>query len=202
MSSLAPICAYIRGRRTRSDYELFAANNSTLPTYGCIQLNLGLRRDFAWRFVIADINEPIIGADFLSYSGMLVDVQNQRLIDTVTSLATTGDPVTEEFIHVRSIPDNIKYSDLPAKFPEITRPSGTITVPKHSTQHYINTTPCPPVSDKPRRLHPDKLRIAKAKFQKLQRLGIIRPSQSCWSSPLHLVAKKDNTWRPCGDFVH
>jgi hypothetical protein len=30
--------------------------------------------------------------------------------------------------------------------------------------------------------------------------GTARRSESSWSSALHLVTKKDNGWRPCGDY--
>jgi hypothetical protein len=44
------------------------------------------------------------------------------------------------------------------------------------------------------------LAAAKAEFLQLEKDGIVRRSDSPWSSPLHMVRKADGTWWPCGDF--
>jgi hypothetical protein len=64
-------------------FELFAANGSSVPTYGWLPLtvDLGLRRNFAWTFVVADVTYPLIGADFLSHFGLLVDCRNNCLLE-------------------------------------------------------------------------------------------------------------------------
>ena len=90
------LCVFPRrllpGRRERTEYTLHAANGTTIPTYGWASrsLNLGLRRDFTWRFVIADLYLPIIGLDLLSHYGLLVDCRNNRLLDGFTSLSAPG----------------------------------------------------------------------------------------------------------------
>ncbi|GFV62344.1 hypothetical protein TNCV_3423471 [Trichonephila clavipes] len=71
---------------------------------------------------------------------------------------------------------------------------------KHSVVHYIETN-SRPVTAKARRLAPDRLRIAKAKFENMITLGHMQPSKSNYASLLHMVPKKDSTeWRPVGDY--
>ncbi|GFV97715.1 transposon Tf2-11 polyprotein [Trichonephila clavipes] len=69
----------------------------------------------------------------------------------------------------------------------------------HGTVHHIITTG-PPVTARPRRLHPKLYEAVKVEFEFLLAQGIIRPSKSPWSSPLHVVPKSDSTVRPVGDY--
>jgi hypothetical protein len=63
----AGICFFPRsllhGPRRKSDYVLFAANGTPIATYGThmVQLNLGLRCDLRWRFLLADVSKHILG---------------------------------------------------------------------------------------------------------------------------------------------
>ena len=56
---------------------LVAANNTTINTYGNCKrvVDVGLKREYPWTFKIADVKQPIIGADFLIYYNLLVDLE-------------------------------------------------------------------------------------------------------------------------------
>jgi hypothetical protein len=107
------------------DYDLCTANGTTIHAYGWmpLSLNFGLRRDFTWRFVVADVTRPIIGVDFLSHFGLLVDCRNNRLLDGVTSLSVPAQAASALISSVKTITGDIPIDSLLAEFPDLTRPA-------------------------------------------------------------------------------
>ncbi|GFV00166.1 retrovirus-related Pol polyprotein from transposon 297 [Trichonephila clavipes] len=82
---------------------------------------------------------------------------------------------------------------------DLSNPSLISKSASHGTVHHIITTG-PPVTGRPRRLHPKLYDAVKVEFEFLLAQGLIRPSKSPWSSPLHVVPKSDSTVRPVGDY--
>lgn len=195
---------FVKERRTATSYELSAANGTRISTYGTIQLclNLGLRRDFRWNFIVADVECAIIGSDLLAHYNLLPDCAHNCLVDAATGLSSICKSTISDQASIKTVAlsDDSPYKQILAKFPDLTKPPGIHREIKHSTVHYIHTTDGPPVTARPRRLAPAKLRAAQKEFEEMVAAGTARPSSSSWSSPLHLALKKDATWRPCGDY--
>ncbi|GFT40542.1 transposon Tf2-8 polyprotein [Trichonephila clavipes] len=184
----------------QSNFSLFAANNTKNPAYGMVrkELNLGLRRPFIWTFIIADVSSPIIGADFLKHFNLLIDLKKKRLVDVklLFSLLVFFSNIVQPSI--LTVDANISFKNILSEYPDLSNPSLISKSASHGTVHHIITTG-PPVTARPRRLHPKLYDAVKVEFEFLLAQGIIRPSKSPWSS-LHVVPKSDSTVRPVGDY--
>ena len=183
-------------------FKLYAANNTEISTYGekTLELDLNLRRPYKWKFIVADVSKPILGADFLKHHQLVIDLKNKKLIDNVTNLKTNAAAIYAiDIPTVRSISTDNPYHAILAEYPGITRLTAMNLNDKICVQHYIETTG-QPVYCRARPIPPHRYEKVKKEFENMIQQGLCRPSKSPWSSPLHVVTKKNGDIRVCGDY--
>nr|VZH89088.1 unnamed protein product [Spirometra erinaceieuropaei] len=184
--------------------HLQAANCSPIPTFDSLSLtlNIGLRRSFTWIFVIADVPHAILGSDFLAEFDLLVDCRRARLLDRTTGLFVRGLTPFTAPTNLSVLDTDIAslFRQLLLSHPNIINPQFRSGQIQHDLVHHIRASG-PPVFAPPRRLAPERFQASKAEFEHMLQLGIIRPSESPWASPLHMVPKATSgDWRPCDDY--
>lgn len=129
-------------------------------------------------------------------------MRKATIIDGITKLKSKAmHAMGVQQYSIRTYDTNCNYAELLREFKVITQINKSFDrAPTTNTVKHIIETEGQPVFGKPRRLTPDKYQSVKEEFQHLMKIGVCRPSKSPYASPLHVVRKADNTWRPCGDY--
>ena len=158
---------------------LVAANGATIATYGSRFRSLRFgSSQFSWNFVVAEVTQPILGADFLSANSLLVDVRHHRLVHAETFESVTVLPASTSSLHVSAVAaSNNTFKDILANHPQLTTPNFANPIPAHGVKHYVATSGTP-IHAKAWCLSPKKLKVARKEFEDLEALGIIQRSNS------------------------
>lgn len=201
-------------RKGPSGAQLQAANGTAIPCFGKVTEVITFNdRSFDFSLTVADVKQPILGADFLASFYLAPNHRDGTLID-LTNLSTIPCKIEDEAepVRVNYVDElNNPYYQLLDKFPELSVPSFQVKEPLHGVRHHIPTSGHP-VQSKACPLSPEKLAVAKAELEKLCNLGICQRDKSEWASPLLVtpkqcahpctcnVAKPCGGWRVCGDY--
>lgn len=205
--SIIPITKFKGPCLQPTPVNISSASGEKIRTYGEVLLHVKLpelKRTVSWVFVVADVTTPLLGYDFLSHFGLIVDCEKRSVYDRLTNFSMSGilRKVTTYLVNEVSCQPR-QIQNLLEKYASVIKPYQVQSVENCNIKaaHYIDTGSATPTYATPRRLPPDKLKAAEEAFQTLMTAGIIRPSKSAWASPIHLVPKsKPGEWRVTGDY--
>ena len=130
---------------------------------------------------------------------MIIDLDKRPLVHSGVATRLSSAVSNISGVNVVRSQAHERFLRVLHEFPKITDVGLASSTTRHGVECYIPTRG-PPVTASPRRLTPEKLKVAKQYFEVMCAAGICRRSDSSCSSGLHMVPKKDGTVRPCGDY--
>ncbi|GFS51320.1 hypothetical protein TNIN_365091 [Trichonephila inaurata madagascariensis] len=126
----------------------------------------------------------------LLHHGLLVDIKNHQLIYRLTSISFESSSSNGPHLGLKPSSDTSPYHELLYQFPSLTNPA--FLGIGHGKP---DVTKGPPVFAQARDFLLKKQVAAKKKIQSLLDRYIICPSNSRWSSSIHMAIKKNGEYR-------
>ncbi|KAJ8666168.1 hypothetical protein QAD02_007830 [Eretmocerus hayati] len=112
---------------TKPSGFLYAVNGSKVNAYGESFLMIrfpSIKREFPWKFRVADVDSMIIGRDFLKHHKLMVDLDGRRLVDKETGSYGLGTCKPPPHVSIRSVDPNpvadAQVNSMLSEFPGIT----------------------------------------------------------------------------------
>lgn len=205
---------------TACEGDLSAANGSLIKVYGnrMLQVDFSLGKTFFQSFVVANVTEPILGADFLADNKILVCMSKQSLVlesdlkfysgregkENEESLPPPSVPkIVEEIEPPSDQPHDILYGfnissldkdvqQLIRKYPRILDIMVFKEAPKHDHRMQIKLDTDDIIYTKPRPLPMALQKPALEIVNELMSIGVLRPSSSPYNSPSFIIEKADH----------
>ena len=141
---------------------------------------------------MADVQTPIIGADFLRHHRLLPDLARNALVDAQTQCSVPGDRLftTQTSVSATVYNQKQQINALLEEFKDNLRPPRYDHKPLHDVQHFINTKG-PPKHAKPRRLNASTSEEVRRELNSIVKNKICQPSSSQWAAPI-VVVRRNN----------
>lgn len=186
---------------TRPDISLRSVKGDSIELIGKTPINLKINKTRYFIDAYISGNLPfdlIIGRDFLIKYKFIVDLDDPRLLKRkyCNLMMSSHYDISHELSEDQRA-DILKILDENKEvFAENVDDIGS----SDQILHTIETNSERPLSSKPFRVPIHLRQEMESQLSKMLRMGIIRPSNSPWSSPSLLVKKKDGTHRFCVDY--
>ena len=103
----------------QSGPSLTAANCTSIRTFGTRNIPLRFStRYFEWNFTVADVPQPLLGADFLRANNLLVDLCRSCLVDAQTYASVQCGHIYGHAPHLAAVTtDGDAYAKILADYP-------------------------------------------------------------------------------------
>jgi hypothetical protein len=85
-------------------FDLRSANGAIIKVHGqkTLAIDIGLKCTFKWTFIVADVTDAILGADFINHFGLVVDLRAKRLYSQDRAETTNGRVKTTNQFGIRA----------------------------------------------------------------------------------------------------